>query len=148
MRSFSISIALVLLVPIALWSQESPERTHSITTDDYATLAAITEAVIAPDGKHVIYSEARWDKAEDSRKADLWIVPCDGSTKPLRLTGDRANDRHVKWAADGKTAWETAQLLGVSERAIRLYTENAMNKLRAKTKTQAVAIAVRNDILH
>ncbi len=54
----------------------------------------------------------------------------------------------LKWAADGKTAWETAQLLGVSERAIRLYTENAMNKLRAKTKTQAVAIAVRNDILH
>lgn len=54
----------------------------------------------------------------------------------------------LKWAADGKTAWETAQLLGVSERAIRLYTENAMNKLHAKTKTQAVAIAVRNAILH
>lgn len=54
----------------------------------------------------------------------------------------------LKWAAEGKTAWETAQLLGVSERAIRLYTENAINKLRAKTKTQAVAIAVRNDILH
>ena len=52
------------------------------------------------------------------------------------------------WAAEGKTAWETAQLIGVSERAIRLYTENAMNKLRAKTKTQAVAIAVKNDILH
>jgi len=54
----------------------------------------------------------------------------------------------LAWAADGKTAWETAQLLGVSERAIRLYTENAMNKLRAKTKTQAVAIAVKNDIIH
>jgi DNA-binding CsgD family transcriptional regulator len=54
----------------------------------------------------------------------------------------------LQWAADGKTAWETAQVLGVSERAIRLYTENAMNKLRAKTKTQAVAIAVKNNILH
>ena len=54
----------------------------------------------------------------------------------------------LKWAADGKTAWETAQLIGVSERAIRLYTENAMGKLKAKTKTQAVAIAVRNQILH
>ena len=52
------------------------------------------------------------------------------------------------WAADGKTAWETAQLLGVSERAIRLYTEKAITKLRAKTKTQAVAIAVRNKILN
>lgn len=54
----------------------------------------------------------------------------------------------LRWAADGKTAWETAQLLGVSERAIRLYTENAISKLRAKTKTQAVAIALKNDILH
>lgn len=54
----------------------------------------------------------------------------------------------LKWAADGKTAWETAQVLGVSERAIRLYTENAMAKLRAKTKTQAVAIAIKNAILH
>jgi DNA-binding CsgD family transcriptional regulator len=54
----------------------------------------------------------------------------------------------LRWAADGKTAWETAQLLGVSERAIRLYTENAITKLRAKTKTQAVAIAVRNRILN
>ena len=54
----------------------------------------------------------------------------------------------LKWAADGKTAWETAQLLGISERAIRLYTENAIGKLRAKTKTQAVAIAVKNSILN
>lgn len=54
----------------------------------------------------------------------------------------------LQWAAEGKTAWETAQLIGVSERAIRLYTENAMNKLKAKTKTQAVAIAVKNAILN
>ena len=37
-------------------------------------------------------------------------------------------------------------MLGVSERAIRLYTENVITKLRAKTKTQAVAIAVRNHV--
>lgn len=52
------------------------------------------------------------------------------------------------WAADGKTAWETAQLLKVSESAVNLYTSNAMNKLRAKTMTQAVAIAVRNGVLN
>lgn len=71
-------------------------------------------------------------------------------TRPVTSEFDLApREREVLlWAAEGKTAWETAQLLGVSERAIRLYTENAMNKLRAKTKTQAVAIAVKNDILH
>ncbi len=52
------------------------------------------------------------------------------------------------WASEGKTAWETAQLLRVSESAVNLYTSNALNKLRAKTKTQAVAIAVRNGVLN
>lgn len=52
------------------------------------------------------------------------------------------------WAAEGKTAWETAQLLKVSERAVRLYMQNAMAKLNAKSKPQAVAIAVRSGILH
>jgi DNA-binding CsgD family transcriptional regulator len=72
------------------------------------------------------------------------------SARPVTSEFDLSpREREVlKWAADGKTAWETAQLIGVSERAIRLYTENAMNKLRAKTKTQAVAIAVKNAIIH
>ncbi len=54
----------------------------------------------------------------------------------------------LQWAAEGKTAWETARLLRVSESAVTLYTSNAMQKLRAKTKTQAVAIAVRNGALN
>jgi DNA-binding CsgD family transcriptional regulator len=53
----------------------------------------------------------------------------------------------LSWAAEGKTAWETARLLGVSERAVRLYSENAMAKLGAHTKAQAVAIAIRNGML-
>lgn len=52
------------------------------------------------------------------------------------------------WAAEGRTARETAQLLRVSESAVNLYASNAMHKLRAKTKTQAVAIAVRNGVLN
>lgn len=52
------------------------------------------------------------------------------------------------WAAEGKTARETASLLGLSESAVNLYAAKAMTKLNARTKTQAVAIAVRNAILH
>ena len=47
----------------------------------------------------------------------------------------------------GKTAAETARLLRLSPSAVNLYASNAMTKLRARTKTQAVAIAVRNDLL-
>jgi DNA-binding CsgD family transcriptional regulator len=54
----------------------------------------------------------------------------------------------LQWAAEGKTAWETAQLLKLSESAVNLYSAKAMNKLRARTKTQAVAIAVRYSMLN
>lgn len=54
----------------------------------------------------------------------------------------------LQWAAEGKTARETANLLGLSESAVNLYSAKAMTKLGARTKTHAVAIAVRNAMLH
>lgn len=54
----------------------------------------------------------------------------------------------LQWAAEGKTARETARLLKVSESAVNLYAARAMSKLRARTKTHAVAIAVRHAMLH
>src|SRR5262249_28038014 len=78
------------------------ERTHDVTPSDYFTLATITEIALSPDGKNVACVLATWDKADDARKTDLWVVPTDGKGKPARLTFDRANDRHPKWSADGK----------------------------------------------
>ena len=52
------------------------------------------------------------------------------------------------WAAEGKTAGETAQILKLSTSAVNLYAARAMSKLRAHTKTQAVAIAVRNSMFY
>ncbi len=50
-------------------------------------------------------------------------------------------------AAEGKTAGETAKELKLSESAVRLYTSNALQKLGATNKTQAVAIAFRKGLL-
>ena len=57
---------------------------------------------MSPDGKQVAYALAVWDKPEDNRKSDVWIVPTDGKGKPAKLTFDRANDHKLKWSADGK----------------------------------------------
>lgn len=48
----------------------------------------------------------------------------------------------LQWAANGKTIWETSQILAVSERAVRLYLDIARHKLECLNKTQAVAKAV------
>lgn len=93
----TLFVALLLAVPLA-----AQERTHTVVPDDYFTLNTITEIAVSPDGKHVAYALAVWDKAEDNRKSDLWVIATDGKGKPTKLTFDRANDRHIKWSADGK----------------------------------------------
>ena len=102
-------LVLCLLLAGPLVAQPKPARDHAITVDDYATLAAITQFAVSPDGSQVAYCEGRWDKAEDNRKTDLLVVATDGKGTPRRLTGERANDRQPKWAADGKacSSWRT-----------------------------------------
>nr|WP_311948109.1 LuxR family transcriptional regulator [Halomonas piscis] len=53
----------------------------------------------------------------------------------------------IKWASEGKTAWETAKILGITENTVHFYLRNAAAKLSASTKPQAVAIAIREGVL-
>jgi dipeptidyl aminopeptidase/acylaminoacyl peptidase len=84
------------------------DRTHDITPDDFFTLKSVTELAVSPDGKHVAYGVASWDLKADNRKTDLWVVSTDGKGTPRQLTSSRANDRHPKWAADGKGVYVLA----------------------------------------
>jgi LuxR family quorum sensing-dependent transcriptional regulator len=50
----------------------------------------------------------------------------------------------LRWAARGKTAWETSQILHISERNVRWHLEEAQRKLMTKNKTATVAMALVN----
>jgi LuxR family quorum sensing-dependent transcriptional regulator len=50
----------------------------------------------------------------------------------------------LRWAARGKTAWETSQILDISERNVRWHLEEAQRKLMTKNKTATVAVALVN----
>ncbi|MGX8009652.1 LuxR family transcriptional regulator [Mesorhizobium sp. ORM8.1] len=45
----------------------------------------------------------------------------------------------LKWAADGKSAWDISQILSVSKRTVTFHLENAKAKLGVRTINQAVA---------
>jgi DNA-binding CsgD family transcriptional regulator len=51
------------------------------------------------------------------------------------------------WAMHGKTNWEISVILGVSERTVKFHLRNAMAKLHARTRAQAVAVALRHGLI-
>lgn len=64
------------------------------------------------------------------------------ATTRRRLTDIEAEV--LRWAARGKTAWETSQILHISERNVRWHLEEAQRKLMTKNKTATVALALVN----
>jgi len=65
-------------------------------------------------------------------------------SRPPEKTGPlTAREREVLgWAANGKTAAETALILAISERTVEFHIANAIARLGAANKVQAVALAV------
>ena len=53
----------------------------------------------------------------------------------------------VAWAAQGKSAWETGEILGISQRTVEEHLAAATRKLGAGNRTRAVAIAIRDRII-
>jgi DNA-binding CsgD family transcriptional regulator len=53
----------------------------------------------------------------------------------------------LTWAARGKSAWEIGVILGITKRTVNEHAQTATRKLEAATRTEAVAIAVRERIV-
>ena len=51
------------------------------------------------------------------------------------------------WLKEGKTSWEIAVLLQISERTVNFHVANIMKKMDAKNRTQAVAIALSKGLM-
>jgi DNA-binding CsgD family transcriptional regulator len=48
----------------------------------------------------------------------------------------------LKWTAEGKTAWEVGQILGLAEDTVKFHLRNVTKKLGSSSKHQAVLKAM------
>jgi LuxR family transcriptional regulator, quorum-sensing system regulator BjaR1 len=71
------------------------------------------------------------------------------SDHSLRVQGISEREKEVlTWCALGKTSKEIAYILFVAENTVNVHIKNAISKLSAKNKTEAVAIAARQGIIN
>ena len=68
------------------------------------------------------------------------LRPAAPACAPRRLTPRECEC--LKWVAAGKTDWEISQILNISEQTAHGYVQNALTKLNARTRAQAVALAM------
>lgn len=54
----------------------------------------------------------------------------------------------LRWTGDGKTAWDISQILSLSQSTINFHLRNAMHKLGAKNKTNALVKAIYLQLLN
>jgi DNA-binding CsgD family transcriptional regulator len=120
----------------------------------------IALAMHFPEGRHFLIGVDRsqglpGDARELTRiVADLQLFAVHAQDAAMRLFAppshqiERPNltPREVEalqWTMEGKTAWEVGAILGISERTAVLHLQNAMRKLEAVNKHQAVLKALR-----
>lgn len=64
---------------------------------------------------------------------------------PVRLSPRESASLH--WSAIGKTSWETARILGVSESTVNFHLRNACARLGVRGRRAAVVAALRRGLL-
>ena len=65
-----------------------------------------------------------------------------------QFSGLSAREREViAWTAQGKTARQIGEILGITKRTVDHHTQRAEHKLSANNKTHAVALAIHYGII-
>ena len=68
-----------------------------------------------------------------------------GHTKQKKLSPRECEC--LNWIAAGKTAWETAKIIGITESTVSFHVRNTIVKLNAKNRAQAVAVAMARSLI-
>ena len=98
-------LGLMVLAFVLTWgAQLLPAETHPFSIHDMLAMDRISDPVVSPDGKRVVFMLRTTDLAANRGRTDLWLMGADG--RDLRpLTSHPAADLNPRWAPDGKTVW-------------------------------------------
>lgn len=54
----------------------------------------------------------------------------------------------LKWVSKGKTSWEIGRIMSIAEPTVTFHVKNAMQKLKASNRPQALAVAIRLGLIN
>ncbi len=104
-------------------------------------------------GAFVALSGVNLDMADSNTKPIIHMMALYAFDRVRRLALPKTPDKPfltnrerevLAWAAQGKSAWETGEILNIAKRTVDEHAQTATRKLGAANRTQAVVIALRD----
>jgi DNA-binding CsgD family transcriptional regulator len=90
---------------------------------------------------------ARTHQFTVAMRRGIWeVIEARQVASPTRSLTPREREI-LAWVSRGKTAWEIGEILHITRRTVESHIENATRSLGAATRTQAVAIALRERLI-
>src|SRR5690242_19221074 len=93
------ALVTVALVPAALGAQSIPRR--AITFEDFASVRAVADPQLSPDGRTILYTVRTTDVAANRRTPRTYAVPAAGGAAREFPTVD-VNATEARWSPDGR----------------------------------------------
>jgi LuxR family quorum sensing-dependent transcriptional regulator len=123
-------IARGLAIPVPIPDQNKPHRAVSLSG------TRLDLSIMAKNSMHLIalYGFERLRNLMNAADED----------KPALTPRER---EVLTWMAEGKSAWELGEILGLSARTVNEHSQTACRKLRAANRTHAVAIALEQKLI-
>ena len=75
---------------------------RGLALEDYFRIESVESPAISPDGRQVAFVRTYILEEENRRHSEIWLVPTDGSKKPVRLTSPIFSSSMPRWSPDGK----------------------------------------------
>jgi LuxR family transcriptional activator of bioluminescence operon len=70
-----------------------------------------------------------------------------GSTSVSQIQLTNREKECLLWAAEGKSSWEIARILNISENTVIFHFKNASKKLNVTNRQQAIARAIAHGLI-
>lgn len=97
------AFTLILMAWCILWTPPvDAQAKRPLQLEDLFKVKRISEPVLSPDGRWVVFTVTVPDKEANKNRSDLWIISSEGGI-PRQLTRDPANEKAAAWSPDGKT---------------------------------------------